>query len=147
MPYDGTNFERPEPDGLRRLRRLKVVVVATEDQRFYMRSYQKLDISCGTVGCALGWGAMDPDLIAEGLSLYCDYDTPRVSFAGLIGLHEAAPPFFSINTAMAHRLFSEQSYPDLGADRAATKAEFLRRLDAIIAEKEAAWLAEMTTAA
>lgn len=119
MPFDPIGFnDRPEPDGLRRLRRLEKVIEGVPDEAYDIRVLMN---SCGTVGCTAGWGANDATLMA-------DCGLPLGAHGALLMLSRV---LFEITVAEEARLF----VPSGGVT---SRRELLAHLRTIIAEKAAA---------
>ncbi len=127
MPKKTVATTRPEStiDGKERLRRLKRLRVITEkalkEERLDMGTWGRhsgdhapeANNHCGTVACALGWVALDPDFQKMGVSSTWikDEDWPvlaqRISFNGLpIILPSDAYPIFGITPGEAQGIFS-----------------------------------------
>lgn len=118
MPLDGTTFHRPEPDGLRRLRRLLVVMEAAPPEAVDIRKFD-----CGTVACVYGWALRDDALRAEWEpTLFVDGER-----------------FFGIAQGEWDRVIAKTAYPDpIGAP---AKREAIARIKALIAKYEAIHMA------
>lgn len=114
---------------IRRLKRLVQVLEYVRDtphlvKEFDMKAWSSDVPECGTHYCACGWGALDPVLHKQGLSLskldknkqwngtrhrYLRYRTP----AGVLYKEfEASEKFFGITHKQARNLFHPSSYRD-----------------------------------
>lgn len=93
-----------------RLTRLAALLdrVQAEGRGFDM-AWWKHRGDCGTVACAVGWAASDPEFQAEGLRLVGDEDDSIPQFCGWTGF-EAAALFFECGMHNAEGVFSPGGY-------------------------------------
>ena len=119
-------YPLPKP-GLEALKHLRTVIERVPAERINVGRWH-----CGTYGCFAGWAALDHTFNAMGLSAD-SYGGPWYQERGGFS---ALRKLFEIDFHCSHNLFGWSTYE---ATRGApAKTEFLRRLDDVIAEKEAA---------
>lgn len=107
---------------IKRLERLVTVLERVQAdpkkrRRFNMSAWAQEIPECGTVMCAVGWGATDPVLKRQGLWLVAVYNDRGASsrhlyYNGTSGMR-AAEMFFEIETWEAGRLFGCHAYRSL----------------------------------
>ncbi len=139
--YDLTKMS----DRLRYLR--NVVVRQIRKQEFDMNHWQCTvgkprgkeahRTKCGTTRCIAGWAAVDPKLIAQGLTLKVHPDDVRrrVKYYGIrvrnqstADMYQALANFFGIRRDDAARIFGPEHY-GLGFDKTPAKKEIIDRID------------------
>lgn len=86
--------------------------------------------NCGTVGCAVGWGAACPQLRRMGLGLDGGY--PRY---GHLSFWEAVEAFFGLSADEAESLFHEDCYT---AGRGTRLPTVIKRIESFIRKHEKA---------
>lgn len=91
-------------DGVRRLLILATFLEGLEisDESFDLDDWGVRSHECGTVGCAVGWGTLCPELKAEGLTQHGTNLSPRYSPDGensTVGGWEAVGMFFGMGNA------------------------------------------------
>ncbi len=115
---------------VRRLERLYFImkeVAAGDASRFNLRSwfmdanigkfrsvkaFEESHANCGTIACAFGWAALDPELRAEGLGYRAHSALSGVEpFYEKSSGYDAAVEFFHLSHEEVMRLFCPQMYP------------------------------------
>lgn len=90
----------------KRLLRLREILIALPAEKFSIDGWVS---ECGTVACAGGWAAMDPELKAEGLELRQGNQFMVPMFAGTGGFR-ALQLFFGMPEDVSFWVFSEDGY-------------------------------------
>ena len=133
-------------DRLRYLR--NVVVRQIRKQEFDMNHWQCTvgkprgkeahRTKCGTTRCIAGWAAVDPKLIAQGLTLKVHPDDVRrrVKYYGIrvknqstADMYQALANFFGIQRLHAQYIFGPETY-GMGMEPRPAKKEIISRIDA-----------------
>ena len=117
---------------IQRLRHLMGIIEKTSESTFDMSDWVVRN-ECGTVCCALGWAAQDPEFIKQGLTLTNSrpgYDTKPVY--GDCSGYAAAQEFFDISVRDSYQLFSGPTIEELKESGMSEKEYFLTSLDIFI---------------
>lgn len=99
---------------LERLRGILTDFQPPRDFRFDMGFFY-LKHQCETVGCALGYAAMDPEFNRQGLKVVLDCaDRSNIQFENYLGF-KAGREFFGLSDSQTTYLFSSFTYPTSAA--------------------------------
>lgn len=118
---------------IQRLKRLITVLENLRPEQFNIRTFGR-ETNCGTVACAVGWGALDPELMSQGLSAEPGSIGNYIRFGGL-KYNAAIQAFFDLDVWQT-RIFYRDHYCRGGTwpDTPVTTQDVIRAIEHLIYE-------------